>query len=541
MLRLPSSDGCYCTGVPHEKPRTPAGLPRGVPFRHRTSDAARTLPAHWVPQRSISVIIDAVDEPEGLELTLAALANQTYAHGLFDVAVALGPTGSDDLSLPRPERVRTVVSPEGSGHAGALGAAVDATDGEIVLWLAAGDVPAPDLLAEAARCHDQIDDAVVLRTITEVDDEGIHRHDLAESLDTRVASLLSATRDARDAAEAPEIDDEGVVLDTALTSISTPRNLYLLAGGLDPTLPHGGERDLIYRLAARGAALLAAPRAAVLRTGRTATPRLSEIRLRTADPFDAQRVPLDGGRLRSVGRVWQVPLIHAVVRPDQATAQYARACVDRLLASRQTDIHVTLVAPAGDGTDRMQDEFAAVVEWFRGDSRVTLAPTAPDTVFPAAFRLDVPVVAGLSPDTLDEIIDVATSRHAGLVRVPCPGGDIALLRTAADERAHRRLPDVDNLQQRIDAVWGVWWARLDGIVDLTTTDDLDAPVRRDDTTAHVSLDASIEPPSSAPLPAGAAVEADLPDGFRAPLGLLRAGLRGLLRELARRLGRRRHR
>lgn len=479
----------------------------------------------------------ATDDPAGLDLTLSALAGQTCGQELLDIAVVVGTSGASDLAERRPERVRVVAAESGWGRAAALHAGVAATDGEILVWLDAGDVPAPEALAEVARWHDRIDDAVTLRTTTYLGNLDLRPEDLLLPDAAGLEPLIAATDGAPGVAETPEPDIEPSFADVTLTSISTSRDLYSRAGGLDPALPHGGERDLVHRLAARGAVLVPAPLAVVVRAGEE--PLASS--LRAADPFDAQRVPLDGGRLRSVGRVWQVPLVHAVVRCDAASARFARACVERLLASRRTDLHVTLVAPWSDSPEGTPDVLAAALEWFRADPRVTIAADAPDDVFPAAFRLDVPVVAGLGPDSLGDILDLAASRHAGLVRVPAPGGDVALLRTAADARARRYLPDVDNLQQRIDAVWGVWWARLDGIVDLTTTDDLDAPIQRGNTTVHVSLDASIEPPSSAPLPAGAAVEADLPGGFRAPLGLLRAGLRGLLRELARRLGRRRHR
>lgn len=478
----------------------------------------------------------ATDGPAGIDLTLAALAGQTCGQELLDVAVVVDASGASDLPARRPERVRVVTAEAGRGRAAALHAGVAATDGEILVWLDAGDVPAPGALEEVARWHDRIDDAVTLRTTSYLGERDLRPEDLLEPDAAGLDPLLAATDVARDAAAKPEPDDEPSFADVTLTSVSTLRDLYLRAGGLDPVLPHGGERDLIYRLAARGAVLVPAPLAVVVRAGEAPL----DSSLRAADPFDAQRVPLDGDRLRSVGGVWQVPLVHAVVRCDEKSVRFARACVERLLASRRTDLHVTLVVPWSDGPRGMPDGLEAVLEWFRADPRVTIAADAPDDVFPAAFRLDVPVVAGLGPDSLGDILDVAVSRHAGLVRVPAPGGDVALLRTAADARARRHLPDVDNLQERIDAVWGVWWARIDGIVDLTTVDDLDAPVLLDDATDRVAPVASTEPPATAApagAPAAAAAQAPLPRGFRAPLGLVRDGLRGLVRELARRLGR----
>jgi hypothetical protein len=161
-----------------------------------------------------------------------------------------------------------------------------------------------------------------------------------------------------------------------------------------------------------------------------------------------------------------------VVDLGDATAvsyDVARACVDRLLASDEEDLAVTLVAPWHSLEDRRRSvlrdplsDLHLLHEWFRTEPRVQLADSVPADVFPSAYRLDVRPSVGVERQTVRRMAAAAAKKRLGVVRVLVPGHEsdqaLRLTRTAAVSRARRHLGRDDD--HALAEVWGLAW--LDG-------------------------------------------------------------------------------
>ncbi len=531
------------------------GVP-GVARRNQWRDALVDLPPDWRPHRTVAVIIPAFDAADTLDLTLASLSRQDYPEHLVEVVVVDDGSPSPYV-LPEVRHTNTrVIRPEtGWGRANACHAGVLASSGEIIVWLDSDIVVPADHLTAQLRWHDRLRDVATKGDIRFVDSWDITPADVAELSGTSaLASRLEQNGTRHQWVEATYEKTDDLNTDSPhIFSIytgasgSVSRDLYLAAGGMDTSLRLGEDSELAYRLAARGAVFVPARDAIAWHLGAThAQQRISDV-LHHDKPYLAQRAPLIRKKRTTGGRIWAVPMVHAVVVADANDAVSARSCVDRLLTSTYSDLHISLVAPWQSlGQDRYRPldapdrELRLLQEWFVAEPRVSLVSEAPDDVFPAAFRLDVPVNAGLAPHVLAELVKLADKQNAGLVRMPTMDAPVTLVRTAALNRALRHLPD-DDLQSQIDRVWGIWWtpAAEDAVLDLRLVDpDTPMPSSADReeelTTSVLKLQQGMSMPSREAKAATAALTTP-PRGFRQSTNSLRLGLRGMLAEARRRL------
>lgn len=513
------------------------------------------LPHDWRPHRTVAVIVPAFGSADTLDLTMASLARQDYPEDLVEVVV-VDDGSPEPYVLPEVHHKNTrIVRPEkGWGRANACHEGVLATTGEILVWLDSDIVVPADHLTAHLRWHDRLKDVATKGDIRFVDSWDVAPSDIAgaqsdEDLARQLEVDGTRSQWVEDVyARTDDLNTDSPYVFSTFTGAagSVSRDLYMASGGMDTSLALGEDSDLAYRLAARGAVFVPARDAVAWHLGPTNAQRRLDDVLHHDKPYLAQRAPLIRRRRTTGGRVWRVPMVHAVVVAQEVDAARARVCVDHLLASSFTDLHVSLVAPWSrlhDGRRPPLDdpdlELRLLREWLEGEPRVSLVEQAPQDVFPAAFRLDVPVSAALGPGVLGELVKLAGEHDAGLVRMPGPDAPVSLLRTAAHERASRNLPAGD-LQTQIDAVWGIWWTpALEGAltaldVSAPTDEPVPGPAERERqlTKKIARLEKESRRTAPRPAPQGAA-----PRGFRASAAMIRAGARGMLAELSRRLRR----
>ena len=473
--------------------RAPGDAP--VVTRNRWRDAIPDLAVAVAPRLTVSVVIPAYDCATTLRWTLAALAHQTYPDHLLEVVVADDGT-EPALELPEVRPTSTLlVRSDGSGWGRAYACHLGATrsSGDVVLFLDSDMVPWHDHVEAHARVHHLLEDAVTIghkRFVAEWGDvpmdvvlDHARRHDLAslfphdDSEPHWIEEVFSRTNLLNDG-------DANVFSTFTGATGAMRRSTYDEAGGMDTVLRLGEDTELAYRLAQRGAVFVPETRSSSWHLGPPTVVTAGEASRRWNRPHLAERMSQPRHLRASSGRVWPVPLVRAVVDlGDARTASYdvTRTCVDRLLASDEEDLAVTLVAPWGsldDGrrsvlTDPLSD-LHLLHEWFRSEPRVQLAETRPDDVFPSAFRLDVPPAAGVERQTVRRLLAAAGKRRLGVVRALVPGYEpddgLRLTRTAAVARARRHLHRDDD--HALAAVWGLAWLdqRSAGSVDLRAAD-----------------------------------------------------------------------
>lgn len=181
----------------------------------------------------LSVIVTAACGFSPPGVCLAALARQELDPGAAEVVVLHGAAGARVPRLPFP--VRVLPAPRDVDAARDAGVAQAA--GRVVLFLDAGVVPAPGLLAEHLAAHMSGPDAVALGPIAVRGraHDGLRRH-LAEAERGRCTRLAEA-------------NGSSWWLELTSVNLSLPRAALLAAGGFGPP---GGARGLGRRLAHLG-------------------------------------------------------------------------------------------------------------------------------------------------------------------------------------------------------------------------------------------------------------------------------------------------
>ncbi|MFI6501079.1 glycosyltransferase [Nonomuraea typhae] len=279
----------------------------------------------WTPRLSVTVVIPAHDRQETLDLTLAALAAQSYPAALLDVIV-VDDGSTPPLRLPglRPARTRLMTSaPGGWGRAWALQTGIDAATGEIILVLDADMVPHRRHVEAQLRWHHLAPYLVVLGWIDFTADPGLPapaeirealeaghedelfrpsalRHDWAEDIITAYDGLRSAP--------------SAVAFHVHVgATASYPAALLRRMGGLDTSLVLAEDTELGYRLAQAGAVFVPDPESRAWHLGLpTAMRDWAELK-RYNDPFVADRVPSRRYLRMASGRQWLVPYVDCVV------------------------------------------------------------------------------------------------------------------------------------------------------------------------------------------------------------------------------------
>lgn len=433
----------------------------------------------WAPSMSVTVVLPSKDCQAELDLTLAALAEQTYPAELLDVVVV-----DDDSAEPlrlgpvHPKRTRIVrlesAPGHGSGrarHAGALEAS-----GDIVLFLDADMMAARDHVEAHARWHHTVADAVVLGWKKFVDCDGISPADVRRATrDDSFDALFAGRKISRhvwvedfiaDAGQLTQYADDSF-LAVVGASVSVPRALYAESGGFSAFGLRGiVDTEFGYRIFTAGAVIVPEPEARSFHQGqRNFRSRGDELK-RERSGLAANHLPIPMFRPADVGRMWAVPMVRAVVDANGGPPEQVQVTIDSVLASSFTDLIVT-VSPSGELPRWL-------IDYFAHDARVTFSEQPVATGFPAPFTLVVPAGTAVAPETVAAMRQTAFDQNVGLVRATSPGEPgppVELWATRALHRSRRHRGD--DLEATARRLFGEHWVSADevgvrpAVVDVT--------------------------------------------------------------------------
>jgi GT2 family glycosyltransferase len=421
----------------------------------------------WSPTLSVSVVIPAHGGPH-LELTLAALAAQTYPGHLMEVLVV--DDGSEPpITLPeiRPANTRVVPVETGWGISNAVNTGAKAADGEIIQRLDADMVACREHIEALARWHHLTDYLVTIGMKKFVDAPALTGAQVYRA--RRLGDLFDLDNAVASSTEATIAKTDGLRKSRNPYHVCTgptfalPREVFHAVGGLDPTVARGEDTEFAYRLAMHGVVFVPDLAAQAVHLGLPAQRRDRERAVRAVEPYLAHRVPLRRDLRKEQGRRWLVPYVEIVFDVTGASESVVRQAVAAALDGKLQDVVVTLVGPWA----RLGDERRSVLgdpgfelrlmrDLFAHDERIRLIDEAAPTPAPAPFRYRGPVDVPLHRATLERMIESAQKDLTGVLAVDLPGGRAARLeRTSALARALLLAGPCDDLDEIIAATHGV--------------------------------------------------------------------------------------
>lgn len=447
-----------------------------------------TLPVpkigEWEPRLSASVVIPAYGAQEKLDLTLAALAGQTYPSHLLEVVV-VDDGSTPPLRLPEivPERVRLVRAPGprwGRAHACKTGA--ELAEGDVVHWLDSDMVTFADHVEAQLRWHHLADYLVVLGYKRFVDYQGgeVSPREVFDAVTGGAAEKLFDIEQSQRHEWVENVIDKTNGLRThgarsfgvhVGATASVRAELLRASGGMDDSLVLGEDTDLGFRLAQQGAVFIPDPEARSWHLGASTVMRRREQVNRHNEAYLAHRLPTRRLFRRWPGRQWLVPYIDVVVDATGRPYEEVRATVAAALASIVPDVRVTVVGPWSKLTDGRRAplddpllDLRLVRDWLAHETRVRLVETLPETSAPAPFRFTCPPGWMPAVDGLQILIELAANKDQGLIQLAVPeGSDVAVgrfERTAAVARALAVRADGEKPDDLIDEMFGSLW--IDG-------------------------------------------------------------------------------
>lgn len=434
----------------------------------------------WTPTLPVSVVIPAYNAHKTLPLTLASLAAQTYPEHLLEVVV-VDDGSQPPVSLPeiRPARTRVVRTETSWGCAHACSVGASAAEGEVIHWLDADMIVYRDHVEAQMRWHHIIDYAVVLGHKMFVDPAG-GQGGLPSASQVRDDTLRGASAGLFEDLEAlphdwveafqertAELTSAGPTAWTVHVgaTASVTAELYRSAGGMDSALKLGEDMDLGYRLSQVGAVFIPDRQAQSWHLGPSNVMCRREEVNRYNAPFLTDRISQLRYRRLSPGRQYSVPYLQVVVDLSSASWEEARASLDGLLANVDVDLVCVCVGPWSSLDDSRRSplsdplrDLRMIQGSYRGESRVQLVDVAPESAFPAAFGVDLPVGCRPEPTSLGRLLKRMESQALGHVSVLMPDSAVVRIeRTAAAARTERLLQDQEVREDVMDEVYGGWW------------------------------------------------------------------------------------
>ncbi|GAB3888430.1 hypothetical protein GCM10027612_28960 [Microbispora bryophytorum subsp. camponoti] len=309
----------------------------------------------WTPTLSASVVIPAHGGQHRLDLTLAALAAQTYPAHLTEVIV-VDDRSDPPLRLPdlRPDNTRVVVVPPGGWGAGhAMNAGIAAAEGEIVQRLDADMVISREHLEALFRWHHLTDYLVTIGSKKFAEEPAltpgqVHeavRHGSPEDLFDPSALVSSSTEETIRRLDGLRASKNPYQVCTGPT-VSLRRALLGEVRGFDAEVVRGQDTEFAYRLAQAGAVFVPDMEARAVHLGLPAQRgEHGKSIVRLVETHLAHRVPLRRDLRKEPGRRWLVPYVEVVFDVTGADERRIVAAVDAVLRGTLTDVVVTLAAP----------------------------------------------------------------------------------------------------------------------------------------------------------------------------------------------------
>ncbi|MFG2073678.1 glycosyltransferase [Nonomuraea maritima] len=421
----------------------------------------------WSPALTVSVVVPARGGQDKLDLTLAALAAQTYPDRLMEVLVV------DDGSLPplrlpeiRPVNTRLVRVEDGWGISNAVNTGAKAADGEIIQRLDSDMVTCREHIEAMARWHHVTDCLVTIgmkRFVPEqpLTPEQVHRAGHLNELFDLDAARPSSTEATIEKTDGLRKSRNPYHVCTGPT-VALPRDVFHAVGGLDPTVARGEDTEFAYRLAMHGVVFVPEMAAQAVHLGLPAQHRDRERAVRAVQPYLAHRIPLRRDLRKDRGRRWLVPYVEIVYDVADAPEQVVREAVAAALDGKLQDVVVTLVAPwsrLDDSRHSLSDptfELRLLREAFSHDERVRLIDEAAPSPAPIPFRYRGPVDVPLHRATLERMIDSVQQDLAGVLVVDLEDGRTARLeRTSALGRALLLTAPDDEPDKVVETTHGV--------------------------------------------------------------------------------------
>lgn len=425
-----------------------------------------------MPRLRLAVVIPYFEAREPLELTLQALAAQTYPGVLTEVIVA--DDGSEPpLRLPHRHLgldVRVVRQQRqgfGAGRARNLGAS--ATTADILVFLDADMIPEPSHLAAHARWHHACEQAAVIGVRRHVDASGI----TAEAIGAAARSGDLAPVFAGVPEQVPqwleghfqrtdELTSDHDDLFRAVTSgnLSVGAEYFRQVGGFDSSFDSWGGEDteLGYRLFVAGGVLVLERMARCWHQGDGHEPSSDEQR-----SLDRQRSRLAhliahrGFRHTAPGRTYEVPRVAVTVDVGSQARDAVLATVESVLASDLYDLVVVLDIP-----DEHPDAIW-LTHQFGCDSRVLLDGQARPWQIP--YGISIPAGVTVEQSSVSDLIGRLESSTSplGVIDVTVPRRRPRDVRLRAwSSRAVGRVSDgpTDDVRPLLDAaaeLFGTLW------------------------------------------------------------------------------------
>ncbi|MEU4546599.1 glycosyltransferase [Nonomuraea dietziae] len=421
----------------------------------------------WSPSLSVSVVVPSHGGPH-LDLTLAALAAQTYPEHLMEVVV-VDDGSAPPIELPeiRPVNARIVRVTDGWGISHAVNTGVKAADGEIIQRLDSDMVAGREHIEAMARWHHVSDYVVSIGMkrfvekppLTPAQVFGAARLEELFDLASAVPSSTEATIEKTDGLRRSRNPYHVCTGPT----FALPREVFHAVGGLDPHVLRGEDTEFAYRLAMHGVVFVPEPLAEAVHLGLPAQHRDRERAVRVVEPFLAHRIPLRRDLRKDRGRRWLVPYVEIVLDVTDTSESTVRQAVAAALDGKVQDVVVTLVGP----WSRMSDERRSVLgdpcfelrvmrELYAHDERIRLIDEAAPTPAPTPFRYVGPVDVPLHKATLERMIESVQKDLTGVLVVDLPDGRTARLeRTSALARARLLAEPCADLDEIIEVTHGV--------------------------------------------------------------------------------------
>ncbi|MFC4589212.1 glycosyltransferase [Sphaerisporangium corydalis] len=449
--------------------------PTGARPRIRHNDYSPLVPpplGGWAPHLPVSVVIPAYGGQHRLDLTLAALATQTYPPGLMEIIVV--DDGSEPpLRLPaiRPEHTRLVSGADGGwGTAHALNSGIRLAEGEIVQRLDSDMVICREHIEALMRWHHLTDYVVTIGAKVFVQEPDLTAAEVYAAvgeggldtlfdMESAVPSSTEATIRRLDGLRASRNPYHVCTGPT----VSFRRTLFHTVGGLDPNVLRGEDTEFAYRLAMSGAVFVPDMQARAVHLGLPAQRVDKDSTVRVVAPFLAHRVPLRRDLRKERGRTWLVPYAEVVLDVRGAAEAQVGAAVAGALGGSLPDVAVTLVGPWAELPEGRHQvltdpgfETRLVREQFRYDDRVRLVSAPVPDPAPVPFRYTGPVDVPLDRRSLELMIKAMTENLNGMLVVEFPDGRTARLeRTDAVNRARLLAAPGEDLAEVIEQVYGV--------------------------------------------------------------------------------------
>ncbi len=352
----------------------------------------------FTPTLPVSVIIPSYQTPpDTLARTLAALEGQTYPRDLFEVVIV--DDGSEPPLRPplTPLDVKVVrQARKGFGRARARNNGARAAAHNVLLFLDSDMLAEAEWMAEHARWHHVVSDALTVGFRAHVVPDGVD----AETIRRRSGSLeellsdcltmpppwieefMTGTNDLTSRADNPFFAVAG-------GNFGIGKDFYELVGGMNESFIRWGLEDveLGYRAFVRGGLLISVRDAFAWHQGRWEENRETKRRGRQLGKA-AHLIAHPSIRRHQPGRIFAVPQYVVTIDGRRCPTDRIIRAVVSVLADRVHDLVVRIEIDASgddDGPARLRDEFGP-------DPRVRVAParSALDE-FPASpFHVTLP-------------------------------------------------------------------------------------------------------------------------------------------------------